>query len=70
MRKKLVVSSRQLAVKTAKHTRSRLLPTAYRLLPTSFYQSLYFSPFNAVSVDLERTSKTFSPPQEAESFES
>src|SRR6266498_1359161 len=40
------------------------LPTAKLRLPPVFYQSLYFSPFRAVSFDFERTSKTFSPPHE------
>src|SRR5512132_1155228 len=39
-------------------------------LPPVFYQSLYFSPFRAVSFDFERTSKTFSPPHEPLSGES
>ena len=34
------------------------------LLPIASYQSLYFSPLSAVSFELERTSKTFSPPPE------
>src|ERR1700726_4581696 len=35
--------------------------------PCTNYQSLYFVPFSAVPVDFEYTSKTFFPPQTAES---